>query len=152
MCELEAADRIIPSVDGWDDSGLSRAEKKARLHQLQDGKCAVCGEHPESLVVDHDHATGLERGLCAGLVISAKASRQQLLDIEAYRTDPPAAGLGWMWDQPDPLKMSNGDLQQRAIVFMRQRVWDPEGIPVDDAHSLLIVFSGRGSSKSATAL
>lgn len=145
MGEMEAADRIIPLVDGWDDSGLSRAEKKARLHQLQDGKCAVCGEHPESLVVDHDHATGLVRGLlCWPCNIREGRPGSNYLDIEAYRTDPPAAGLGWMWDQPDPLKMSNGDLQQRAIVFMRQRVWDPEGIPVDDAHSLLNVLSGRG--------
>jgi site-specific recombinase XerD len=39
--------------------------------------------------------------------------------------------------------MSNGDLPQRAIVFMRQRVWDPEGTPAGDVHSLLNVLSGR---------
>ena len=144
MSEMEAADRITPSADGWDDSGLSQAEKRVWLHQLQDGKCAVCGEHTELLVVDHDHATGLVRGLlCWPCNIREGRPGGNYPDIEAYRTNPPAAGLGWMWGWPDTTRLSNGDLQRQAIVFMRRRGWDPEGTPVGDAHSLLNVLSGR---------
>jgi hypothetical protein len=143
MSEMEAVDHIT-SADGWDDSGLSRAEKRARLYQLQDGKCAICGEHAELLLVDHDHATGLIRGLLCWPCNNREGRLSgNYLDIEAYRANPPAAGLAWMWDWPDPTKMINGDLEQQAIVFMRQRVWDPEGTPASDAHSLLNVLSGR---------
>jgi Recombination endonuclease VII len=94
MGEVEAADRITPSADGWDDSGLSRSEKRAWLCQLQDGKCAVCGEHTEFLLVDHDHATGLVRGLLC-LACNSREGRPggNYLDIEAYRASPPAAVL-----------------------------------------------------------
>jgi integrase len=144
MSEMEAADRITPSAEEWDDSGLSAAEKRAWLYQLQDGKCAVCGDHTEFLVVDHDHATGLVRGLlCWPCNIREGRPGANYLDIEAYRNNPPAADLGWMWDWPDPTRMSNGDLQQQAIVFMQQRVWDPEGASAGDAHSLLNVPPGR---------
>jgi hypothetical protein len=37
-----------------------------RLVRLQEGLCAICGEPPmpgESLSVDHDHETGMVRGL-----------------------------------------------------------------------------------------
>src|SRR5262245_34143031 len=128
MSEMEAADCITSSADGWDDSGLSRAEKRARLYQLQGGRCAICGEHAESLHVDHDHATGLMRGLlCQTCNVREGRPGGSYLDIEAYRASPPAADLRWMWEWPDPAEMSNGDLQQQAIVFMRRRVWDPEG-------------------------
>jgi integrase len=144
MSEMEAADRITPSAAGWDDSGLNRNEKRAWLYKLQDGKCAICGEHTESLLVDHDHATGLIRGLLCWRCNSREGRPGgNYLEIEAYRTNPPAAELDWMWDWPDPTKMSNGDLKQQAIAFMRQRAWDPEGTSAGDAHSLLNVLSRR---------
>jgi recombination endonuclease VII len=36
-----------------------------RLYNAQDGRCAICGIHPADklLCVDHDHKTGLVRGL-----------------------------------------------------------------------------------------
>ena len=30
---------------------------------MQDGKCAICHQVPTKLVIDHDHETGLVRGL-----------------------------------------------------------------------------------------
>lgn len=43
--------------------GISE-EEYSRLHELQNGKCAVCGkELDHNLCVDHDHKTGKIRGL-----------------------------------------------------------------------------------------
>lgn len=48
--------------------GIS-VEDYEKLLELQDGKCAICGEGqrgPKKLAVDHDHRTGAIRGiLCA---------------------------------------------------------------------------------------
>ena len=44
-------------------------EEFDRLVALQDGRCAICGEPPpegERLQLDHDHRTGLFRGLLCG--------------------------------------------------------------------------------------
>lgn len=44
--------------------GISR-EEYARLFELQDGKCAICGQVSENrrLSVDHNHTTGKVRAL-----------------------------------------------------------------------------------------
>lgn len=44
--------------------GMS-VEQYETLHEQQDGKCAICGKEQEDrrLAVDHDHKTGLNRGL-----------------------------------------------------------------------------------------
>jgi len=33
------------------------------MYESQSGKCAICGDAQEMLVVDHDHTTGTVRGL-----------------------------------------------------------------------------------------
>ena len=38
-------------------------EEYDRLADDQDGRCAICKKHTEPLHVDHDHSTGLVRGL-----------------------------------------------------------------------------------------
>ena len=38
-------------------------EEYDRLFDTQGGKCAICGELPRRLVVDHNHETGKVRGL-----------------------------------------------------------------------------------------
>jgi hypothetical protein len=88
-----------------DDSGLSRAEKRAALLEMQGGRCAICGsECPQC--ADHDHATGLLRGmLCSGCNRREGQHSSTLLAVDdlpvaAYLACPPAAPLGWMWDLP----------------------------------------------------
>src|SRR6266542_2622719 len=80
--------------------GVTRDEIRAALHILQDSRCAVCSAEGK-LVVDHDHATGLARGLlCRGCNVREGGPILHS-DIEAYRKNPPAAGRGWFWDLPD---------------------------------------------------
>lgn len=40
-------------------------EDYEKMSDLQNGKCAICGEKKE-LHVDHDHETGMIRGLLCG--------------------------------------------------------------------------------------
>lgn len=42
--------------------GLTEADYR-RLEHRQGGACAICGDQPELLFVDHDHRTGAVRGL-----------------------------------------------------------------------------------------
>lgn len=89
-----------------DDSDLSRAEKRAALLARQGGACAICRASARS-VADHDHGTGLLRGLlCRACNMREGQHRSGLVGVDdpaiaAYLADPPAAGLGWMWDLPD---------------------------------------------------
>lgn len=87
-----------------DASGLTRAQKRAALLEMQDGRCACCmAESPRC--ADHDHDTGLLRGLlCRGCNRREGNVRVRGVshpDIDAYVASPPAAGLGWIWDLPD---------------------------------------------------
>jgi hypothetical protein len=89
-----------------DSSGLSRAEKRAALLQRQGGQCAICkADSPRC--ADHDHATGLLRGmLCPACNHREGRHSSGLLAVDdpavgAYLSALPAAGLGWMWDLPD---------------------------------------------------
>lgn len=38
----------------------------AEMSARQNGQCAICGKIPDTLVVDHDHSTGLVRELLCG--------------------------------------------------------------------------------------
>jgi hypothetical protein len=88
-----------------DDSGLSNADKLAILNQLQGGRCAVCRAGGQRLVGDHDHDTGLLRGLichsCNLREGQMRWHRSYHEDILAYLANPPAACFGWMWQLPD---------------------------------------------------
>jgi hypothetical protein len=91
-----------------DGSGLHRAGKRAALLTRQEGRCGCCGrELPAGPHADHDHDTGLLRGmLCPscnmreGRFSSAVYGDTDDPGIAAYLAAPPAAGLGWMWDLP----------------------------------------------------
>src|ERR1700693_183223 len=95
-----------------DSSGLGRTGKRAALLRMQDGRCACC-HAAVRLHVDHDHDTGMLRGLlCPSDNNREGRSRSRLTgvsyaDIDAYLADPPAAGLNWMWDIPDWWKPSD---------------------------------------------
>nr|WP_272874541.1 endonuclease VII domain-containing protein [Mycobacteroides abscessus] len=67
--------------------GLSLEEIQL-MNAAQRGKCAICGDAPESLVVDHNHETGAVRGLlcnncnrCLGLL---KDNIEVLTSAAAY--------------------------------------------------------------------
>lgn len=62
----------------------------------QGGGCGICGRSPKpgkSLAVDHDHRTGLIRGLlcflCNRRVLGAR-NAEIILQMAAYVTDPPS--------------------------------------------------------------
>ncbi|WP_439428031.1 endonuclease domain-containing protein [Micromonospora sp. LA-10] len=66
----------------------------ALLKHWHAGRCAVCGETPVrgGLVRDHDHSSGLMRGLLCSSCNTAEGRSNSLL-FENYRRRPPAAIL-----------------------------------------------------------
>lgn len=83
------------------------ADPHRRLHDWHDGRCAVCG-YRASLVTDHDHETGLVRGLLCRNCNAAEPHDDGL--FEKYRDRSPASILGVSiryhdpfngWAQPD---------------------------------------------------
>jgi hypothetical protein len=58
------------------------AEEYKFMHQLQQGKCAICNEEPKTkrgLHVDHDHKTGKVRGLlCHGCNVALGSFKEDV--------------------------------------------------------------------------
>ena len=64
------------------------------LREYQADRCAVCAG-TDHLVVDHDHDTGLVRGLlCSGCNTSEGNKDRDSPELCAYRSHPPTAQLG----------------------------------------------------------
>jgi hypothetical protein len=78
----------------------SRDEVRAKLMDLQAGKCALCPA-TRRLSVDHDHDTGFARGLLCQSCNSREGHGRDHADIIAYRANPPAGPLFLLWDLPD---------------------------------------------------
>lgn len=78
----------------------------AKLSTWQDGRCAVCEEARLELVTDHDHATGLVRGLLCRSCNTREAFSHtpgEGRDVYiAYRKRPPTAILGLTIRYLDP--------------------------------------------------
>jgi hypothetical protein len=85
--------------DFYDHRGTKYAMRGA-LTSMQDGRCATCLRRPQHLVLDHEHFTGLARGmLCRGCnVLEGHLFVRDPAVFKMYRANPPAFGAGWLWD------------------------------------------------------
>lgn len=85
-----------------------------RLHLFQRGRCAIC-EVEGSLVEDHDHATGLLRGLlCGGCNVRDGQLATPTPALASYRQLPPATRLGILEIHPSVLRLT-GRLADTAL-------------------------------------
>jgi Recombination endonuclease VII len=94
----------LPAVDTWPDlaavGGKTKAKMRAILTEVQSGLCAMCLQPSSALALDHDHFTGLVRGM---LDRSCNVTEGHVFGTETelvklYRANPPAFGAGWIWD------------------------------------------------------
>jgi hypothetical protein len=107
-------EKVTPACWEWPVSQyvryrVARAEaagdETARINSLghvlawwQAGRCAVCGCEPGWLVHDHDHDTGLLRGLLCGGCNRAEGEGLEAAPVfRRYRELPPAVMLGFEW-------------------------------------------------------
>src|ERR1039457_7541616 len=105
----------MPSLEAWQEwratlpalpaladlpapQGLKRAMRTA-LAEVQGHVCALCLAVGKFLVLDHEHETGLARGMvcraCNDREGSCPAGHDPIVD--AYRANPPAAAAEWSW-------------------------------------------------------
>jgi hypothetical protein len=65
--------------------------------EYHDGRCAICGERPSELIVDHDHWCGLVRGyLCKSCnILEGKAQADERPLFVRYRRRHPSAILNY---------------------------------------------------------
>ncbi len=91
-CHSQAAQKAWRQSGRAKRYGLSNDGYTALL-EAQDGHCAVCPE-TNRLCIDHDHATGLVRGLLCNLhnrlLGLAQDRPQELQALAAYLEHPPA--------------------------------------------------------------
>jgi hypothetical protein len=73
---------------------LTRDWPRYRFSVFHNERCAICGQRFDRAVNDHDHRTGLVRGLlCVGCNIS-EGTNWTSTAVQLYRERPPAAILG----------------------------------------------------------
>ncbi len=76
------------------------AAAQRMLRKLQDGRCAICQEYRERLLVDHDPATGFVRGLlchsCNHALGRFRDDPERLRRAIVYLTEPTRAA-GELW-------------------------------------------------------
>lgn len=94
-----ACSKITSKEGNWkaygiknDSGGFFTTTDYDRNYQIQQGKCIGCGKHQSCLkkvlVVDHDHITGLFRGLlcdpCNRILGDAEENSATLLNLAEY--------------------------------------------------------------------
>jgi hypothetical protein len=108
-CELPGIDAwlewraALPAAAGWADvshlRGPTSQAMRRTLAAVQRQMCALCLTAGKPLMLDHDHETGLARGmLCRSCNGREGRGAYSIPVLRAYRSNPPAAGAGWIWD------------------------------------------------------
>lgn len=115
LAELERRhdDRLAarkPVCWSWDAATPEGRDDRSALRAWQDGRCAVCGYRDVRLVDDHDHDTGLIRGLLCRSCNGREPHDDGL--FRKYRERPPAQILGIHLRYWDPF---HGWARPRAI-------------------------------------
>jgi Recombination endonuclease VII len=97
--EWRAALPAVPDIRNR--RGPTNQVMRAALAEIQGHLCALCLAVGKFLVLDHDHETGLARGM----ICRACNIREGYWGFDAnspvfaaYHANPPAAGAGWIWD------------------------------------------------------
>jgi hypothetical protein len=102
--ELSASKAIWYSSPSWSSDPKARFQAcKMVLEDWQESRCAICARSPRAmgpnarrryvrqLLVDHDHSTGLIRGLlCAGCNNAEGRASTKAARYVGYRERPPA--------------------------------------------------------------
>lgn len=126
---LRAIEHLMPDSQPWppyggvpaDGSGLSRDQKRAALQALQHDECAVCSK-TGPLEADHDHETGLLRGLlCKSCNVAEGSAWRSPGRFDAYLANPPA-GKAWLWDMPDDWSFNDSTALRRNGVTVLEYV------------------------------
>jgi hypothetical protein len=101
----------------------------AELLEQQDGVCAICKRRPRNgrfLVVDHDHRTGLVRGL-----LHNRCNRLLTRALQTYIENPPGAKFAWYVPMKMALRRAHiealKEARQRERLNPRRSGWRPSG-------------------------
>ena len=86
----------VPDIRDFDDGRGSKYAMRNALTFVQDGLCATCFRRGLPMVLDHEHFTGLARGmLCRGCNVREGARPGYgAAVLRLYRANPPAFGAG----------------------------------------------------------
>jgi hypothetical protein len=76
----------------------SWSEQRTILYEIQEGRCGACGlPLLGEFRLDHDHETGLTRGLLCPSCNTREGAGWRDRGIAEYLEHPPAEKLGWLW-------------------------------------------------------
>ena len=94
--EWRASLPAVPDITAM--PGPTRQRVRVTLTEVQRHICGLCLKPGHCcLVVDHDHDTGLVRGMLCRSCNNYEGRNSTPL-LAAYCANPPAAGAGWIWD------------------------------------------------------
>lgn len=107
----------------------------ALLSDWQDGRCAICGGR-DNRVIDHDHATGLVRGLLCPSCNTREGFARAGDAYDRYGAQNPAATLGLSiryWNPfggyAKPMETASTPIDEAHPVFVLADLYDAEPLP-----------------------